>query len=63
MHSRFTATANPLSLIIILFKEGFEMHNYEEVKIEMIKLSDADIITASGFDGEDDEIGGDWNAK
>lgn len=39
------------------------MQIYEEVKIEIIKLSYADIITSSAFDGEDDEIGGDWGTN
>lgn len=40
------------------------MKDYEEINIEIIKLSLEDIITASGdkpFDGEDDTIGDDWN--
>ena len=38
------------------------MHKYEEISIEIIKLSlEADIITASGsFDSKDDEIDADW---
>ena len=38
------------------------MKKYEEVSIEIIKLSTEDVITTSKpFDGEDDEIGNDWN--
>ena len=38
------------------------MKKYEELSIEIIKLSLEDIITTSkAFDGEDDEIGDDWN--
>ena len=38
------------------------MKKYEELSIEVIKLSLEDIITTSkAFDGEDDEIGDDWN--
>ena len=36
------------------------MKRYEELNIEIIKLSCEDIITTSAFNGEDDEIGGDW---
>ena len=37
------------------------MQKYEELSIEIIKLSLEDIITTSRpFDGEDDEIGDDW---
>ena len=37
------------------------MKKYEEISIEIIKLSTEDIITTSKpFDGEDDEIGSDW---
>ena len=36
------------------------MKKYEEISIEIIKLSVEDIITTSRpFDGEDDEIGDD----
>lgn len=38
------------------------MKKYEEASIEIIYLSSEDIITTSrAFDGEDDEIDGDWN--
>ena len=38
------------------------MQKYEEISIEIIKLSTEDVITTSKpFDGEDDEIGNDWN--
>ena len=37
------------------------MQKYEEISIEIIKLSIEDIITTSkAFDGEDDNIGDDW---
>ena len=37
------------------------MKKYEEISIEIIKLSMEDIIaTSKPFDGEDDEIGSDW---
>lgn len=36
------------------------MKIYEELSIEIIKLSADDIITTSAFNGEDDEISGDW---
>ena len=37
------------------------MKIYEEISIEIIKLSSEDIITSSGsFNGKDDEITPDW---
>ena len=35
--------------------------NYEKASIELIYFSSSDIMTLSrAFDGEDDDIGGDW---
>ncbi len=39
------------------------MKQYEEAYIEIIKLSQNDVITTSAFDGEDDEIGNDWKTR
>lgn len=32
------------------------MKRYEEIKIELLILAQQDIVTQSGFDGEDDEF-------
>ena len=42
----------------ILIEEVFKMNRYEELIIEIIKLSHDDVISTSAFDGEDDEIDG-----
>ena len=36
------------------------MKRYEELSIDIIYLSSCDVITTSAFNGEDDEIGDDW---
>ena len=46
---------------MIHFKEVFDVTKYEVLDIEIIKLSSEDVITTSiAFDGEDDDIDGDW---